>query len=156
MLGYEGSVDWKSPTTRIMPQGFDGLLLPEKYVDSPLINKYPHPRIRVIEFNHIKAAIGKNANDEDAVPLEEAYKRLRQAAKDMFDIQMVDQPKATYKVEFQELSQTEEYKEYKILQRVWMGILLQLNMRKTVLIFKQKSLRINMIQLKGIYQCNHW
>ena len=74
----------------------------------------------------------------------------------MFDIQMVDQPKATYKVEFQELSQTEEYKEYKILQRVWMGILLQLNMRKTVLIFKQKSLRINMIQLKGIYQCNHW
>ncbi|WP_088350539.1 phage tail spike protein [Bacillus cereus] len=121
LLGYEGSVDWKSPTTRIMPQGFDGLLLPEKYVDSPLINKYPYPRIRVIEFNHIKAAIGKNANDEDAVPLEEAYKRLRQAAKDMFDIQMVDQPKATYKVEFQELSQTEEYKEYKILQRVWMG-----------------------------------
>ncbi|EJR22373.1 phage tail spike protein [Bacillus cereus] len=121
LLGYEGSVDWKSPTTRIMPQGFDGLLLPEKYVDSPLINKYPHPRIRVIEFNHIKAAIGKNANDEDALPLEEAYKRLRQAAKDMFDIQMVDQPKATYKVEFQELSQTEEYKEYKILQRVWMG-----------------------------------
>ncbi|HDX9529813.1 phage tail spike protein [Bacillus thuringiensis] len=121
LLGYEGSVDWKSPTTRIMPQGFDGLLLPEKYVDSSLINKYPHPRIRVIEFNHIKAAIGKNANDEDAVPLEEAYKRLRQAAKDMFDIQMVDQPKATYKVEFQELSQTEEYKEYKILQRVWMG-----------------------------------
>ncbi|WP_420974831.1 phage tail spike protein [Bacillus thuringiensis] len=121
LLGYEGSVDWKSPTTRIMPQGFDGLLLPEKYVDSSLINKYPHPRIRVIEFNHIKAAVGKNANDEDAVPLEEAYKRLRQAAKDMFDIQMVDQPKATYKVEFQELSQTEEYKEYKILQRVWMG-----------------------------------
>lgn len=121
LLGYEGSVDWKSPTTRIMPQGFDGLLLPEKYVDSPLINKYPHPKIRVIEFNHIKAAIGKNANDEDAVPLEEAYKRLRQAAKDMFDIQMVDQPKATYKVEFQELSQTEEYNEYKILQRVWMG-----------------------------------
>ncbi|MGE7886517.1 phage tail spike protein [Bacillus cereus] len=121
LLGYEGSVDWKSPTTRIMPQGFDGLLLPEKYVDSPLINKYPYPRIRVIEFNHIKAAIGKNANDEDALPLEEAYKKLRQAAKDMFDTQMVDQPKATYKVEFQELSQTEEYKEYKILQRVWMG-----------------------------------
>ena len=121
MLGYEGSVDWKSPTTRIMPQGFDGLLLPEKYVDSPLIHKYPHPRIRVIEFNHIKATIGKNANDEDALPVEEAYNRLRQAAKAMFDIQMVDQPKATYKVEFQELSQTEEYKEYKILQRVWMG-----------------------------------
>ncbi|HFJ9375134.1 TPA: phage tail spike protein [Bacillus nitratireducens] len=121
LLGYEGNVDWKSPVTRIMPQGFDGLFLPEKYVDSPNINKYPHPKIRVVEFKDIKAAIGAHADDDDAVPLEEAYKRLRQAAKDMFTIQKADQPKATYKVEFQELSQTEEYKNYAVLQRVYMG-----------------------------------
>lgn len=121
LLGYEGNVDWKSPVTRIMPQGFDGLFLPEKYVDSPNINKYPHPKIRVVEFKDIKAAVGEYADDEDAVPLEEAYKRLRQASKDMFTIQKVDQPKATYKVEFQELSQTEEYKDYAILQRVYLG-----------------------------------
>ncbi|QDZ76678.1 phage tail spike protein [Bacillus cereus] len=121
LLGYEGSVDWKSPVTRIMPKGFDGLLLPEKYVDSPLLGKYPHPKIRVIEFAHIKAAIGDRAKDADALPLEEAYRLLRKAAKDMFDIQKVDQPKANYKVEFQELSQTEEYKEYAILERVYMG-----------------------------------
>ncbi|MBG9519953.1 phage tail spike protein [Pseudomonas rhodesiae] len=121
LLGYEGNVDWKSPITRIMPQGFDGLFLPEKYVDSPLINKYPHPKIKVVEFKHIKAAIGKNADDEDAVPLEEAYRLLRQAAKDMFAIQKVDQPKATYNVTFQELSQTEEYKDYKHLQSVYMA-----------------------------------
>ncbi|PFM73599.1 phage tail spike protein [Bacillus cereus] len=121
LLGYEGNVDWKSPITRIMPQGFDGLFLPEKYVDSPLINKYPHPKIKVVEFKHIKAAIGENADDEDAVPLEEAYRLLRQAAKDMFAIQKVDQPKANYNVKFQELSQTEEYKDYKHLQRVYMA-----------------------------------
>ncbi|HDX9690716.1 TPA: phage tail protein [Bacillus thuringiensis] len=121
LLGYEGNVDWKSPITRIMPQGFGGLFLPEKYVDSPLINKYPHPKIRVVEFKHIKAAIGENADDEDAVPLEEAYRLLRQAAKDMFTIQKVDQPKATYNVKFQELSQTEEYKDYKHLQSVYMA-----------------------------------
>ncbi|EJR85406.1 phage minor structural protein [Bacillus cereus VD156] len=121
LLGYEGNVDWKSPITRIMPQGFDGLFLPEKYVDSPLINKYPHPKIKVIEFKHIKAAIGENADDEDAVPLEEAYRLLRQAAKDMFAIQKVDQPKANYNVKFQELSQTEEYKDYKHLQSVYMA-----------------------------------
>ncbi|HDR8038768.1 TPA: phage tail protein [Bacillus cereus] len=121
LLGYEGNVDWKSPITRIMPQGFDGLFLPEKYVDSPLINKYPHPKIKVVEFKHIKAAIGENADDEDAVPLEEAYRLLRQAAKDMFAIQKVDQPKATYNVKFQELSQTEEYKDYKHLQSVYMA-----------------------------------
>ncbi|WP_272513685.1 phage tail spike protein [Bacillus cereus] len=121
LLGYEGNVDWKSPITRIMPQGFDGLFLPEKYVDSPLINKYPHPKIKVVEFKHIKAAIGENAGDEDAVPLEEAYRLLRQAAKDMFAIQKVDQPKANYNVKFQELSQTEEYKDYKHLQSVYMA-----------------------------------
>ncbi|MGE7429088.1 phage tail spike protein [Bacillus thuringiensis] len=121
LLGYEGNVDWKSPITRIMPQGFDGLFLPEKYVDSPLINKYPHPKIKVVEFKHIKAAIGENSDDEDAVPLEEAYRLLRQAAKDMFAIQKVDQPKANYNVKFQELSQTEEYKDYKHLQSVYMA-----------------------------------
>ncbi|HEF1898086.1 TPA: phage tail protein [Bacillus cereus] len=121
LLGYEGNVNWKSPITRIMPQGFDGLFLPEKYVDSPLINKYPHPKIKVVEFKHIKAAIGENADDEDAVPLEEAYRLLRQAAKDMFAIQKVDQPKANYNVKFQELSQTEEYKDYKHLQSVYMA-----------------------------------
>ncbi|PHB54576.1 hypothetical protein COE92_14415 [Bacillus wiedmannii] len=121
LLGYEGVVDWKSPITRIMPQGFDGLFLPEKYVDSPLINKYPHPKIRIVEFKHIKAAIGDNTDDEDAVSLEEAYKLLREAAKEMFAVQKVDQPKATYKVEFQELSQTEEYKDFAVLQRVYMG-----------------------------------
>ncbi|EJQ44024.1 phage minor structural protein [Bacillus cereus BAG6X1-2] len=121
LLGYEGEVDWKSPITRIMPMGFDGLLLPEKYVDSPNINKYVNPKIKVVEFSHIKAAIDENANDEEAVPLEEAYELLRKAAKDMFEIQKVDQPKATYKVAFQELSQTEEYKDYAVLQRVYMG-----------------------------------
>ncbi|PHA89455.1 hypothetical protein COE74_09495 [Bacillus toyonensis] len=121
LLGYEGVVDWKSPVTRIMPQGFNGLFLPEKYVDSPLINKYPHPKIRIVEFKDIKAAIGENAKDEDAVPLEEAYKLLRKASKDMFDNQHVDQPKGTYKVSFQELSQTEEYKDYAVLQSVYMG-----------------------------------
>ncbi|PEP75352.1 hypothetical protein CN573_10660 [Bacillus wiedmannii] len=121
LLGYEGNVDWKSPITRIMPQGFDGLFLPEKYVDSPLIDKYPHPKIRIVEFKHIKAAIGENEHDEDAVPLEEAYKLLRKASQEMFAIQKVDQPKATYKVEFQELSKTEEYKDFSILQSVYMG-----------------------------------
>ncbi|PFJ19022.1 endopeptidase [Bacillus cereus] len=121
LLGYEGDVDWQSPITRIMPKGFNGLLLPEKYIDSPNIKKYVNPKIRVVEFEHIKAAIDDNANDDDAVPLEEAYKLLRQAAKDLYEVQKVDQPQATYKVEFQELTQTEEYKNFAVLQRVYMA-----------------------------------
>lgn len=121
LLGYEADVDWQSPITKIMPKGFDGLLLPEKYINSYFIRNYINPKIRVVEFEHIKAAIGDYVDDEDAVPLEEAYKMLRDAAQAMYDVQKVDQPKATYKVEFQELSQTEEYKDFAVLQRVYMG-----------------------------------
>ncbi|ANS45927.1 endopeptidase [Bacillus thuringiensis] len=152
LLGYEGNVDWKSPITRIMPQGFDGLFLPEKYVDSLLINKYPHPKIKVVEFKHIKAAIGENADDEDAVPLEEAYRLLRQAAKDMFVIQKVDQPKATYNVTFQELSQTEEYKDYKHLQRVYMADTVTVEHQEDGIDIKAKVIAYKYDPIKKEYQ----
>ncbi|WOA56399.1 phage tail spike protein [Bacillus mycoides] len=121
LLGYESDVDWTNVITRMMPKGFDGLLLPEKYVESYNASKYIKPKIRVVEFDHIKAAVGDYADDEDAVPLPQAYEMLRDAAKKMYDEQHVDLPKATYKVEFQELSQTEEYKDLAVLQRVYMG-----------------------------------
>ncbi|PFM49569.1 hypothetical protein COJ45_06910 [Bacillus cereus] len=121
LLGYEASVDWQSPITKIMPQGFDGLILPEKYVVSPNINKYVNPKIQKINFEDVKAAIGDYADDEDAIPLEDAYALLRQKAKAMFDVDKVDQPIASYKVSFQELTQTEEYKDYAVLQTVYMG-----------------------------------
>lgn len=120
LLGYEGDIDWQSPVTRIMPLGFNGLMLPEKYVDSPNINKYPRPKIRVVEFKDVKVQDDKN-NDPNAVPLDKAYEMLRQFSKEMYSKQKVDQPKATYKVGFQELSQTEEYKDFAVLQRVYMG-----------------------------------
>ncbi|WP_256859874.1 phage tail spike protein [Bacillus cereus] len=121
LLGYESDVDWTNVITRMMPKGFDGLLLPEKYVESYNASKYIKPKIRVVEFDHIKAAVGDYADDEDAVPLPQAYEMLRNAAKKMYEEQHVDFPKATYKVEFQELSQTEEYKDLAVLQRVYMG-----------------------------------
>lgn len=121
LLGYEASVDWQSPITKIMPQGFDGLILPEKYIVSPNINKYINPKIQKINFEDVKAAIGDYAEDDDAIPLEDAYALLRQKAQAMFDVDKVDQPLANYKVSFQELSQTEEYKDYAVLQTVYMG-----------------------------------
>ncbi|PEL71129.1 hypothetical protein CN637_03785 [Bacillus toyonensis] len=121
LLGYEASVDWQSPITKIMPIGFDGLLLPEKYVTSANVNKYVNPKIKTAAFETVKAAIGDYVDDEDAIPLEDAYALLRQKARAMFEVDHVDQPLATYRVSFQELSQTEEYKDYAVLQSVYMG-----------------------------------
>ncbi|WP_242320763.1 phage tail spike protein [Bacillus cereus group sp. BfR-BA-01354] len=121
LLGYEASVDWQSPITKIMPIGFDGLLLPEKYVTSANVDKYINPKIKTVAFENVKAAIGEYADDEDAIPLKDAYELLRQKARAMFEIDRVDQPLASYKVIFQELSQTEEYKNFAVLQSVYMG-----------------------------------
>ncbi|MGE6313401.1 phage tail spike protein [Bacillus cereus] len=121
LLGYEASVDWQSPITKIMPIGFDGLLLPEKYVTSVNVDKYVNPKIKTAAFETVKAAIGDYVDDEDAIPLEDAYALLRQKARAMFENDHVDQPLATYRVSFQELSQTEEYKNYAVLQSVYMG-----------------------------------
>ncbi|WP_255258977.1 phage tail spike protein [Bacillus toyonensis] len=121
LLGYEASVDWQSPITKIMPIGFDGLLLPEKYVTSANVDKYVNPKIKTVPFETVKAAIGDYADDEDAIPLEDAYALLRQKARAMFENNHVDQPLATYRVSFQELSQTEEYKDFAVLQSVYMG-----------------------------------
>ncbi|MBJ8054695.1 phage tail protein [Bacillus cereus] len=121
LLGYEADVDWQSVITKIMPEGSSGLLLPEKYVTSTLVNKYVNPKIRKIDFPDVKAKTGDNVNDEEALPLPDALNKLRAEALAMFNEQHVDQPLATYKIKFQELSQTEEYKDLAVLQRVYMG-----------------------------------
>ena len=52
MLGLEIKRDMDTVATRIMPVGRDGLLLPEKYVDSPLINNYVFPRVITVNLRY--------------------------------------------------------------------------------------------------------
>lgn len=121
LIGYGSSVDWLSPVTRILPKGFNGLMLPEVFIDSPNLGAYIYPKIREFEYPDIKAIVDGEFNDENAVPLEEAYKLLREAAKREFEVNMVDQPLASYQVNFVELSKTEEYKDFSILETIYPG-----------------------------------
>lgn len=122
LLGYEAELDYSSVVTRIMPMGFDGISIPEKYIDSPLINTYVHPKIAQIKYEDIKAIDpSKETQEEGAVPLEEAYQELRKRASEEFSINKIDIPKANYKVEFATLEKTEEYKHLKVLQKVEIG-----------------------------------
>ena len=121
LTGYRSNVDFGTVVTRIMPQGFDGLLLPEKYIDSPLIGNYLTPRIRVIKYDNVKAAVGQYENDEDAVPLPEAYALLRNLAANEYSDNHIDKPTAIYEVEFAPLERTEEYKNFAILEKIAIG-----------------------------------
>lgn len=120
LTGYEADVDYSTVVTRIMPKGFDGLLLPEKYIDSPFIGNYETPKIKMIDYD-VKAAIGEYADDEDAIPLEDAYKELRRLAKEEYTLHKIDIPTTSYKVDFVMLEQTEEYKDLADLQKLKIG-----------------------------------
>ncbi len=104
--------------TRIYPQGYDGLTLPEKYVDSELINSYPTPKVGSIEFSDIKY----DPNDEESYhTVEEAYQAIRDRVKLLFD-SGVDKPSINVKIDWLELSKTKEYYDmYSNLERVNLG-----------------------------------
>lgn len=117
LLGYEATIDISTIVTRIHPVGFDGLELPEKYVDSPLMDS-EHPIIVEVKYEDIKAAVGEYADDEEAVPLEQAYELLRQAATNEFTGNHVDEPETVVNVDFVALHNTEQYKDFADLQEV--------------------------------------
>lgn len=119
LTGYEANIDYSSVVTRIMPYGYNGLMLPEKYVDSPLRNKYAFTRIKKIEYTNIKAIDpDATSNDEDTVPLKEAYELLRQAAALEYSVNKVDIPTSNFKVTFNNLADTKEYADFKALEKV--------------------------------------
>ncbi len=120
LRGYEAVIDESTVTTRIRPLGYDGLMLPEVYVDSPLIGIYPEPRIQ--EFEYSKVKVKEKADDEEGFnTIQEAYAELRRLAKLEYTEHKVDVPRASYKVEFVALQDTEEYKDLKSLTKLKTG-----------------------------------
>lgn len=117
ITGINVNIDISNCYTRIMPMGYDGLLLPEKYIDSDLIDVYPYPRIALMKFEEIKY---DPSNDNAYHTLEEAYQALRDAVAAQYEAG-IDKPAVNISVDWLELSKTEEYKEYASLERVHLG-----------------------------------
>ena len=119
LTGIEFSKNDSNVITRLRPIGYDGLLLPEKYIDSPLLDEYPHPKIGEIEYSDIKLKEGEG--DDGYETLEECYKELRRRAKLEFSENNIDKPSVNIKVDFVDLSRTTAYQNYKILESVKLG-----------------------------------
>ena len=84
------------------------IYLDEIYVDSDRIDKYQTIKSKWIDFSE---------KFENTTPTRE---KLKLYANAYFADNNCDIPKLTYKIEFQPLSYTEEYKEYKILEDISM------------------------------------
>lgn len=96
-----------------------------KYVDSPNINQYVQPKIKVIKYDNVKVG-----DEEDEFTQAEAYDELRRLAGLEYSANKVDLPKATYDVEFAPLSELKNIKILHSLKRLIWVILFQLFMPK--------------------------
>ena len=119
--GYEGNINTYNLCTRIVPVGFDGLMLEgTKWVDSPNIAKYPQIYTYEVKFEDIK--VKENEDDEEGYnTIEEAREALREAAVNYFTSTECDLPSFSAIVNFITLRNTEEFKNVKALETVALG-----------------------------------
>ena len=113
--GIQETLDMDGLATRIMVLGKDALMLPEKYIDSLYIGNYSNPKIKVVEFTDIGVDVENGITEAMAIVL------LRVAGQNYMDTSKCDIPQFNYKIDFLELSKTEEYKNYAVLERVYLG-----------------------------------
>ena len=120
LLGVSYDVDLTDVVTRIMPTGEDKdgnlLYLPEVYIDSPNIGNYPHPKwihLAVSEAKEVTEGDEKKSKDQ-------CYAEMRNAVQAEYD-KGCDLPTVTLKVDFINCAETEEYRDYKPLQNIFLG-----------------------------------
>lgn len=119
LINLEEDTNISSLTTRIYPKGFDGISIPEKYIDSPLVNNYGKVYSKEVKFDKVKV---KGESDEEGFDtLAEAQEELRRLTLEMYSKQKVDVIGVTYNVDFVELSKTEEGKDFSGIEKTYLG-----------------------------------
>ena len=119
MIGVERQENIENLATRVAPiaknakgeivwMNHNGL----KYIDSTHINDYREPRIEIYDTG---LQIGK-----DGVTEQNVQEKLLAAAQKRFSDDKVDLPEVTMTVEFISLGDTEEYKQYRDLDKVYL------------------------------------
>lgn len=117
----EEDVNIEEVVTRIIPVGYDGIMLDgdTPWVDSPLINKYTQPKMRVIEFSDIK--VKESSEDEEGFDtIEEARAELIRQCNLLY-ANDIDKPTVNYKIDMINLANTTAYKDFKMLVEVNKG-----------------------------------
>lgn len=117
----EEDVNIEEVVTRIIPTGYDGIMLDGEtpWVDSPLINKYTQPKMRVIEFSDIK--VKESSEDEEGFDtIEEARAELIRQCNLLYEND-IDKPTVNYKIDMINLANTTAYKDFKMLVEVNKG-----------------------------------
>lgn len=124
--GISEKINTEDVVTRIYPVAFNGRMISSniKYVDSSLIDKYPKIKARFITYEDIKLKEDVDSEDDESIicnnqmQLDEV---LRNRAKLEFDSNEVDKPAISINVNIVNLENTALYKDYKALEKVYLG-----------------------------------
>ena len=117
LTGFECSSNIDNLVTRARGQGYNGIL--GNYIDSPLIGSYNRIYTSVIKYDDVKV---KGENDEEGYDtLELAQAELDRRINEEFSVNGIDKLKASYTINFVQLEKTEEYKNYVIAERLFIG-----------------------------------
>ena len=145
LLGISYDVDGTNVTTRILPTGEDAdgnrLYLPERYVDSPNLDRYPSPKWMHLEVSgakEVKKGEGKKTKAQ-------CYEEMRGAAQAEFD-KGCDLPTVTLKVDFINCADTEEYRQYGFLQNIFLGDAVRV-------LVKKLGISVSMRMTQYAYDC---
>ncbi|WP_075810703.1 phage tail spike protein [Clostridium perfringens] len=114
------TVDRDSIITKGCPVAYDGKMLPEKYICSQLINKYPIVCEGFIDVSDLKLKDPENQDDEGFDTEEELYNAMRERMAYLYN-NGLDKPKISGSVKLANLANTIEYKDFKNLERVGIG-----------------------------------
>lgn len=145
MTGISWSKSTDEVITRIVPLGEDAdgktLLLPEKWMDSPRIGEYPVVHTGTLTVSDAKEVVvdedDEETPSEDITPMskEECYALMRQAVADEF-AKGCDLPDLTLEIDFIHIGDTEEYRQYRNLERVFLYDLVRIRHAPTGFVAK--------------------
>ena len=145
MTGISWSKSTDEVITRIVPLGEDAdgktLLLPEKWMDSPHIGEYPVVHTGTLTVSDAKEVVvdedDEETPSEDITPMskEECYALMRQAVADEF-AKGCDLPDLTLEIDFIHIGDTEEYRQYRNLERVFLYDLVRIRHAPTGFVAK--------------------
>jgi phage minor structural protein len=106
-------------TTVLVPKSGD-VYLPEYFVESPNVNKYEKRYFKEVDLN-LNIWDGTGTQGQGQITKTQAYTLMRDACSKMFNTEKVDLLAFNYSIDFIELSKTEEYKNYAVLETVNVG-----------------------------------
>lgn len=153
LLGLEKDEDISQVVTRVIPTGLTAkdsiIMLDEVYVDSSLINNYINPVVKEIHYSDLKE------DAEKGITIESIKEQLKARALELFSKDHIDSPRVNYKINFLDLSLTEEYKDFKALEKVKLADVvtvrhkdLKIDVKRKVIKYKWDSLTKSYIEIE--------